>query len=142
MTMYFKIKTAFTLVVGTLALATTVNAAELNPVDFQDAVEKLRQTADACILVKGSDPFSSSVGTCYANTHSKVKEFLNANINKMDQASKVQYLNTYGAYSQLQKSKCDNMFPTPLQKVFSNQIAECKLKVDLGQALIIRDTFL
>lgn len=142
MTMYFKIKTAFTFTLSAFALSTQVNATELNVVAFQDAVEKLRQTADACILVKNSDPFSTSVGTCYANTHNKVKDFLNSNINKMDQASKVQYLNTYGAYSQLQKAKCDKMFPTTLHKVFSNQIAECKLKVDLGQALIVRDTFL
>jgi hypothetical protein len=139
--MYSKIKQVFALTLGALAFS-QVNAVDFNPVDFQNTIEKLRQTSDACILVKGSDPFSTNVGTCYANTHNKVKALLNSNINQMDQASKVQYLNTYGAYAQLQKNKCEQMFPKSLSTVFSNQIAECKLKVDLGQALIIRDTFL
>lgn len=124
------------------ALSGSANANRLDSVTFQDKIEKLRQTADSCLLTKDADPFSSKVGNCYSNIHTQIKSNLNATIQLLKPADKVQYLNTSGAFAIIQKKQCDKMYPESLHAVFANQIAECKLKIDLGQSLIIADKYL
>lgn len=140
--MHFKNKLILGLATSLLTITGSVNATTIDSVEFENSIEKLRQVADSCLLVKDADPFSQKVGNCYANTHSKVKQKLNDTIQLMSPADKVQYLNTSGAYAQLQKKHCDKMYPESLHKIFSNQISECKLKIDLGQALIVADKYL